>query len=88
MTLRFLFPFIACIIPGLFGAPTFGGSEQVPLFVTSVTSGHFAGVSVPMPSLAVARRGAVGDVVRQVLCAIGVQYDHQYGKGDVGVESA
>ena len=45
-----------------------------------------------MPSLAVARWGAVGDVVRQVLCAIGVQYDHQYGKGDgkgdVGAESA
>ena len=78
MTLRFLFPFIACIIPGLFGAPTFGGSEQVPLFVTSVPSGHFAGVSAPMPSLTEARRGAVDDVVRQVLGAIGVQYDHQY----------
>ena len=78
MTLRFLFPFIACIIPGLFGAPTFGGSEQVPLFVTSVPSGHFAGVSAPMPSLTEARRGAVDDVVRQVLCTIGAQYDHQY----------
>ena len=86
MTVRFLFPFIACIIPGLFGAPIFGGSEQVPLFVTSVPSGHFAGVSAPMPSLTEARRGAVGDVVRQVLGAIGVQYDHQYGKGHVGEE--
>ena len=62
MTLRFSIAFIACIIPGLFGAPTFGGSEQVPLFVTSVTSGHFAGVSAPMPSLAEARRGALDDV--------------------------
>ena len=78
MTLRFLFSFIACIIPVLFGAPTFGGSEQVPLFVTSVPSGHFVGVSAPMPSLAEARRGAVDDVVRQVLGAIGAQYDHQY----------
>ena len=78
MTLRFLFPFIACIILGLFGAIALGGSEQVPLFVTSIPSGHFAGVSAPMPSLAEARRGAVDDVVRQVLGAIGVQYDHQY----------
>ncbi len=78
MTLRFLFPFIACIIPSLFRAPAFGCSEQVPLFVTSVPSGHFAGVSAPMPSLTEARRGAVDDVVRQVLGAIGVQYDHQY----------
>lgn len=78
MTLRFLFPFIACIIPGLFGASAFGGSEQVPLFVTSVPSGHFAGVSAPMLSLAEARRAAMDDVVRQVLGAIGGQYDHQY----------
>ena len=78
MTLRFLFSFIACIIPGLFGAPSFGGSEQVPLFVTSVTSGYFAGVSAPMSSLTEARRAAVDDVVRQILGAIGAQYDHQY----------
>jgi len=78
VTLRSLFFLIACIMPGLFGAPTFGGSEQVPLFVTSVPSGHFAGVSAAMPSLTEARRGAVDDVVRQVLGAIGVQYDHQY----------
>jgi hypothetical protein len=78
VTLRFLFSFIACIIPGLYGAPTFGGSEEVPLFVTSFPSGHFAGVSAPMPSLAESRRGAVDDVVRQVLGAIGVQYDHHY----------
>ena len=78
MTLRFLVIFTACILSGLSGTPTFGGSEDVPLFVNSVPSGHFAGVSAPMPSLAEARRGAVDDVVRQVLGAIGVQYDHQY----------
>ena len=42
----------------------------------------------PMPSLAEARRGAVDDVVRQVLGAIGAKYDQQYGKGHVGEESA
>ena len=78
MTLRLLVIFTACILSGLSGTPTFGGSEDVPLFVNSVPSGHFAGVSAPMPSLAEARRGAVDDVVRQVLGAIGVQYDHQY----------
>jgi len=78
VTLRCLFSFIACIIPGLFGAPALRGSEQVPLFVTSVPSGHFAGVSAPMPSLAEARRAAVDDVVRQVLRSIVAQYAHQY----------
>jgi hypothetical protein len=66
------------MVSGLFGFPALGGPEQVPLFVTSVPSGHFVGVSAPMPSFAEARRGAVDDVVRQVLGAIGVQYDHQY----------
>ena len=37
-----------------------------------------SGVSAPMPSLTEARRGAVDDVVRQVLGSIGGQYDHQY----------
>lgn len=41
-----------------------------------------------MPSLAEARRVGVDDVVRPVLGAIGAQYDHQYGKGHVGKESA
>jgi hypothetical protein len=70
--------FTACITPYLFETPALGESEQVPLFVTSVPSGHFAGVSTPMPSLTEARRGAVDDVVRQVLGAIGGQYEHQY----------
>ena len=78
MTLRFLVIFTACILSGLSGTPTFGGSEDVPLFVNSVPSGHFAGVSAPMPSLTEARRGAFDDVVRQVLGAIGVQYNHHY----------
>ena len=78
MTLRFLFPFIACTITALFRVPALGGREQVPFFVTSVPSGHFAGISAPMLSLVEARRGAVDDVVRQVLGAIGGQYDHQY----------
>lgn len=78
MTLRFLVIFTACILSGLSGTPALGEHEQVPLFITSVPSGHFAGISAPMPSLTEARRGAVDDVVRQVLGSIGGQYDHQY----------
>lgn len=51
---------------------------EVPLFVTHVPEGHFAGVSAPMPSLAQARRSAMSDVVRQILGSIGVQYEHRY----------
>jgi len=51
---------------------------HVPDFVTSVPPGHFSGVSVPMPSLAEARKSASGDVVRQILGSIGVKYNHSY----------
>jgi hypothetical protein len=51
---------------------------QIPSFVTSVPSGHFAGVSAPSRSLAEARRSAVNDVVRQVLGSIGMVYEHKY----------
>ncbi|VBB45025.1 hypothetical protein TRIP_B350162 [uncultured Desulfatiglans sp.] len=51
---------------------------SVPPFVTSVPDDHFAGVSAPMPSLGHARKSAVDDVVRQVLGAIGIEYNHQY----------
>ncbi len=54
------------------------GGLVVPEFVKSVPSGHFAGVSAPSGSLHDARRSAIDDVVRQILGAINVRYDHRY----------
>lgn len=51
---------------------------KIPNFVTSVPYGHFAGVSPPTSSIDEARKLAVSDVVRQVLCAIGIEYHHRY----------
>jgi len=51
---------------------------KIPSFVTDVPAGHFAGISLPMDSLTEARRAAVADVVKQVLGAMGAQYDHRY----------
>ena len=53
-------------------------SIRVPSFVTHVPHGHFAGVSGPMDSLAEARKGAIGQVVRQIVSAINIRYDHTY----------
>ncbi|MFC1895420.1 hypothetical protein ACFL0Q_01995 [Thermodesulfobacteriota bacterium] len=50
----------------------------VPSFVTRIPSDHFAGVSAPCTSLAEARKSAVNDVVRQVLAAMNVRYEHRY----------
>ena len=78
---------ITCCIAALLGntisANSLAGesranSLKVPDFVTFVAPGHFAGVSAPMPSLAEARKSAVGDVVRQILGSIGVKYNHRY----------
>jgi hypothetical protein len=51
---------------------------MVPRYVRQVPPEHFAGVSAPCKSLAEARRSAVDDVVRQILSAVNVRYDHQY----------
>lgn len=71
-----------CIIILLFvflwGAPGYGGSLQVPSFVTLVPAEHFAGVSAPCKSLSEARKSAVDDVVRQILSSVNIRYDHRY----------
>jgi len=46
--------------------------------VTSVPKGHFAGVSAPCKTLSEARKWAVDDVVRQLLSAVNIEYDHHY----------
>jgi len=51
---------------------------RVPSFLMHVPQGHFAGVSGPMGSLAEARKGAIGQVVRQIVSAINIRYDHTY----------
>ena len=78
MGLRFRQLFI--LIISLWGASVYGGSPHfsVPSFVLHVPSGYFAGVSVPCSSVAEARKSAVDDVVRQVLSAVNVRYDHRY----------
>jgi len=50
----------------------------VPSFVTHVPSGHFAGVSAPSGSISEARHFAIDDVVRQILSAVNIEYDHRY----------
>ena len=51
---------------------------KVPSYLTDVPAGHFAGVSTPSNSLAEARKSAIGDVIRQILGAIGAKYNHHY----------
>ena len=51
---------------------------SVPDFVTSVPLEHFAGISPPISSIDKARKLAVSDVVRQVLSAIGIEYQYRY----------
>ena len=65
----------------IWGAFCYAGGPSrfsVPSFVTHVPSGHFAGVSAPCRSISEARKSAVDDVVRQVLSAVNVRYDHRY----------
>jgi hypothetical protein len=82
--------FMAFLTASLFGASELfsGSSEQihatnanglkVPSYLTDVPSGHIAGVSTPSNSLAEARDSAIGDIIRQILGAIGVKYNHHY----------
>lgn len=51
---------------------------MVPSFVKQVPSEHFAGVSAPCRTLNEARKSAIDDVVRQILSAVNVRYDHHY----------
>lgn len=90
MKLKLLIFLVALSICSLLGAPELypWSLEQthyritdglkVPSFLVDVPPGHFAGVSVPSESLAKARRSAIGDVIRQILGAIGMQYKHRY----------
>lgn len=48
----------------------------VPDFISSPPPRHFAGISLPMETLAEARKSALSDVARQILHEIGGQYDH------------
>jgi len=50
---------------------------KAPHFVTHVPPGHFAGISAPLDSLKASRQSAVDDVVKQVLGAIGMWYNHR-----------
>jgi hypothetical protein len=88
--LKLLVFLAASLIVSLLGATELisGSSEQthhsnanglkVPSYLTDVPPGHFAGVSTPSKSLAEARKSAIGDLVRQILGAIGVKYNHNY----------
>ena len=51
---------------------------KVPSYLTDVPPEHFTGVSKPSNSIAEARRSAMDDVIRQVLGAIEVHYNHRY----------
>ena len=76
------FVIIFLIITDLQGAY----SLQVPSFLATVPSGHFAGVSAPCTTLSGARKSATLDVVRQVLGSIGGSYGYgskHYVKGNV-----
>ena len=78
--MRFTVLFKLCVVTiYLWGASCYAGSPfQVPGFVTSVPKGHFAGVSAPYKTLSEARKSAVNDVVRQILSAVNIEYDHHY----------
>jgi hypothetical protein len=88
--LKLLVFLVGSLTVSLLGAPELisGSSEQthyritnglkVPSFLTDVPPGHFAGVSTPSNSLAEARKSAIGEIVRQILGAIGVKYNHHY----------
>ena len=51
---------------------------KVPTFVTSIPSGHYAGVSSPCKTLSEARNSAIDNAARQILSAVNAQYAHQY----------
>ena len=74
-------PIIICL---LIGVPAIGSPFQVPGYVRSVPSGHFAGVGAPCSSMSDARRSAVLDIVRQVLGSIGVSYNHSFASSVSG----
>jgi hypothetical protein len=88
--LKLLVFLVAFLLVSMLGSPELisGSSEQpyhsntnalkVPSYLTDIPPGHFTGVSVPSDSLAKARRSAIGDVIRQILGSIGVQYNHHY----------
>jgi hypothetical protein len=88
--LKLLVFLVASLKVSLLGAPELfsGSSEQthhsnanglkVPSYLTDVPPEHFTGVSKPSNSIAEARRSAMDDVIRQVLGAIGVHYNHSY----------
>ncbi len=90
MKLKLLVFLVAFLIVSLLGFPELisGSSEQthyrntnglkVPSYLTDVPPEYFAGVSIPSNSLAEARKSAIGDIVRQILGAIGVKYNHHY----------
>ena len=90
MKLKFLVFLVASLIASLLGSPELisGRSEQahyrninglkVPSYLNDVPPGHFSGVSTPSNSLAEARKSVIGDIVRQILGAIGVKYNHHY----------
>lgn len=50
----------------------------VPSFVTSIPSGHYAGVSDPCGSLADSRNSAIDNAARQILSAVNASYAHRY----------
>jgi hypothetical protein len=88
--LKLLVFLVGFLTVSLLGAPELisGSSEQahyrntneleIPSYLTDVLPEHFAGVSTPSNSLAEARKSAIGDLVRQILGAIGVKYNHHY----------
>jgi hypothetical protein len=56
----------------------FAGAIEAPLFFLHVPPGHFAGASVPSPSVAEARASAVSDVVRQILQSVGGTHSYSF----------
>jgi hypothetical protein len=51
---------------------------SVPAFVTSIPTGHYAGVSAPCKTLSEARTSAIENAARQILSALNATYAHQY----------
>ena len=51
---------------------------NIPAYVLTPPEGHFTGISVPMDSIAEARRSAVSDAIRQVLRSVGTNYHNDY----------
>lgn len=72
------FKALSLVVVTIFASVSLCDALEIPQFIKSVPSGHFAGVSAPSPSLQVARKSAIADAAIQILGCINAEYDHLY----------